>query len=112
MLKYKNIGTVVISVDLHNDYHIIAMANWNKENNNYNATLYIKRKDVDILDLIEPQENVEFDSDSATIRTDIAKHITTLLSDGFFNLFIDRYEYEQNCFDKGNEFFEKERLGL
>lgn len=111
MLKYKNIGTVVISVDLHNDYHIIAMANWDKENNYYKATLYIKREDVDILDLIEEQENVIFESDMKSIKTDIAEHITKFSSEGFFDSYIHRYEYERRCFDKGNEFFELERLG-
>lgn len=110
MLKYKNIGTVVISVDLHNDYHIIAMANWDKENNHYMSTLYIKREDVDILNLIEEQENVIFKSDIKSVKTDIAEHITKLLSEGFFDSYIHRYEYEQQCFDKGNEFFELERL--
>lgn len=109
MLRYENIATVTISVDLKNDYNIIAMANWNKDKSNYNVTLYIKRNDIDILDLIEKQENVEFDSDTKSIRTDIAKYITTLLTEGFFTYYINRYEYEQKCFDKGNELFEKER---
>lgn len=113
MLKYKNIATVGISVDLHNNYSILAFANWNKENNNYEATFYIKRNDIDLLELIEKLENVSFqNSDSKTIRTNIANYITTLLSDGFFDYYINRYEYEQKCFDKGNDIFEMERLNV
>ena len=111
MLKYTNIATIGISVDLHNNYSVIAYANWNKDNNNYEVTFYIKRNDIDILELIENFENVPFiNSDFKSIRVDIANHITTLLSDGFFNYYINRYEYEQNCFDRGNELFEKEQL--
>lgn len=111
MLKYTNIATVGISVDLHNDYSVVTFVNWNKENNRYEATFYIKRNDVNLLDLIEKLENVSFqNSDPKSIRTDIANYITALLSDGFFNYYINRYEYEQKCFDKGNEIFEKERL--
>lgn len=111
MLKYTNIATVGISVDLHNNYSILAFANWNKENNNYEATFYIKKNDIDLLELIEKLESVSFqNSDSKSIRTDIANYITTLLSDGFFDYYIKRYEYEQKCFDKGNDIFEMERL--
>lgn len=113
MLKYTNIATVGISVDLHNNYSILAFANWNKENNNYEATFYIKRNDIDLLELIKKLENVSFqNSDSKSIRTDIANYITTLLSDGFFDYYINRYEYEQKCFDKGNDIFEMERLNV
>lgn len=84
MLRYKNIATVTISVDLQNDYSIIAMANWNKEKASYSVTLYIKRDDIDILDLIERQENIEFESTIKTIRSDIANYITELLTNGFF----------------------------
>ena len=109
MLKYTNIATVGISIGLHNDYSVLAFANWSKENNCYEVTLYIKRNDIDLLELIEKQENVLFvDSDAKSIRTDIADYVTTLLSQDFFTYYISRYEYEQNCFDKGNEFYEME----
>lgn len=112
MLKYKNIASVGIDVDLHNNYTVLSFANWNKEENNYETTFYIKRNDVDLLELIEELEVVVFTkSDSKTIRTDIANYITTLFQKGFFNRYINRYEYEQKCFDRGNELFEKERLG-
>lgn len=111
MLKYTNIATVGASVDLHNDYSVVTFANWNKENKCYEATFYIKRNDVNLLDLIERLEKVSFqNSELKSIRTDIANYITALLSDGFFNYYINRYEYEQKCFDKGNELFEKEQL--
>lgn len=112
MLKYKNIASVGIAVDLHNNYTVLSFANWNKEENNYKTTFYIKRNDVDLLELIEELEVVVFTkSDSKTIRTDIANYITTLLYNNFFDRYITRYEYEQECFDRGNDFFEEERLG-
>ena len=111
MLKYTNIATVGISIDLHNDYSVLAFANWSKENNCYETTFYIKRNDIDLLELIEKQENVLFvNSNAKSIRADIADYVTTLLSYDFFTYYMNRYEYEQNCFDKGNEFYEMERL--
>lgn len=111
MLKYENMANLTISVNLQNDYSVIAMADWNKKNKNYNVTFYLKRDDINILDLMEKQENVEFNSNLKSIKTDVAKYITNLLTDGFFKYYIERYEYEQKCFDKGNEFYESERLG-
>ncbi len=111
MLRYKNFATTTISVDLMNDYSVIAMANWNNATKKYNVTFYIKRNDIDMLDLIERVENLEFDSDIKSIKSDISTYITTLLTEGFFDYYIKRYEYEQKCFDKGNELFEQERLG-
>ena len=111
MLKYKNIATVVISVDLHNDYSIVAFANWNKEFNIYESSLYIKRDDIDILELIESCERIQLEnSDSKSIRTDIATWITDLNNNQFFDYYINRFEYEQECSYKGFELVEKERL--
>lgn len=111
MLKYKNIATVGVSVDLHNNYSIIAFANWNKELNLYESSLYIKRDDIDILELIESCERIQLEnSDSKSIRTDIATWITDLNNKKFFDYYINRFEYEQVCSYKGFEFVEKERL--
>ena len=41
----------------------------------------------------------------------ILKHVATLLSGGLFDYYIQRYEYELECFDIGNEIIEKERIG-
>lgn len=112
MLRYKNIASVGITVDLQNSYTIMALANWNKNEECYEAIFYIKRNDIDLLELIEDLETVVFtEANSQTIRTDMANYITTLHSEGFFNRYITRYEYEQECFDRGNEFYESERLG-
>ena len=37
MLKYENMANLTISVNLQNDYSVIAMADWNKKNKNYNV---------------------------------------------------------------------------
>lgn len=111
MLKYKNVATVVISVDLYNNYSIVALSNWNKEFNLYETSLYIKRDDIDILELIESCERIQIEnSDSKSIRTDIATWITNLNNKQFFDYYIARFEYEQECSCKGFELVEKERL--
>lgn len=108
MLKYKNIATVVLSVDLHNNYSVIAIGDWHKEEKNYTVSLFIKANDIDLLDKIEKQDNVVFASDMKSIRTDIAKYITDLHDSKFFDYYVNRYNYEMKCFDIGNEELEKQ----
>ena len=47
MLRYENMGTICIKIDLHNrNYSVIAIAKWNKETEKYTATLYLKENSV------------------------------------------------------------------
>jgi hypothetical protein len=60
---------------------------------------------------MEKEEKIEFDCDRTTINASILKHIASLLSKGFYDYYIKRYQYMMNCFDRGNALFEKE-MGL
>ena len=111
-LEYKNYRGCkdIITIDLHNDYTVIAIKSWNPDGHKYIAQLMLKENTVDKWDLIENAESIEFNVDYKIINKAILKHVATLLSDGFFNYYIDRYEYELKCFDRGNSIIEKERL--
>ena len=108
--KYKGLENI-ITIDLHNDYTVIAITSKNEETNKYNSSLFLKENTVDDWKLIQDAENIEFDGNVRNINAAILKHVATLLHDGFFDYYINRYEYEMNCFDIGNEQMEKERLG-
>ena len=101
----------IITIDLHNDYTVIAIKSWNQDEQKYEIQLMLKENTVDKWELIEKAESLEFNVDYKTINKAILKHVSTLLSDGFFDYYIQRYEYELKCFDIGNEIVEKERLG-
>ena len=101
----------IITIDLHNDYTIIAIKSWNKEKENYTVEFRITEDTVDKWDLISELESVEFVANYKTINSAILKHVATLFRNGFFDYYIQRYEYELQCFDKGNDFFESKRLG-
>lgn len=111
MLRYKTIGNTTILVDLHNGYTVMGIANWNRNEELYYVTLYLTRNDTYMFDLIQQAENVKIKSDIKSIKFDITKYITNKITEGFFKYYIDRYEYQQECFRRGNEIFEKERLG-
>ena len=70
----------------------------------------LKENTVDKWDLIEKAEFLEFNVDYKIINKAILKHVATLLSSGFFDYYIERYKYELNCFDIGNDLAESERL--
>ena len=100
----------IITIDLHNDYTVIAIKSWNPDEHNYTVELRLKKNSVDKWDLIEKAESLEFNVDYKIINKAILKHVAALLSDGFFDYYIGRYEYELECFDRGNSIIEKERL--
>ena len=112
-LKYENYKGCkdIITIDLHNGYTVIAIKSWNQDEKKYTVQLMLKENTVDKWDLIEKAESIEFNVDYKIINKAILKHIATLLSEGFFNYYIQRYEYEMKCLDKGNSIYEKERLG-
>ena len=112
-LKYEKFNNLndVIMIDLHNGYTVIAVTGFNTENRVYTTTLFLKENTIDTWKLIENAENLEFHANHNTINSAILKQVSTFLQEGFFNYYIQRYEYEMKCFDKGNSIYEKERLG-
>lgn len=109
MLRYETEANVTVSIDLQNGYSVIAMARWDNEKKKYFTTLLLHENTVSKWDLIEEAASVEIESDMKTIKRDMTLYVTDLLTDGFFKKYIDRYEYELKCFDKGFEIMEKER---
>ena len=112
-LKYEkfNNSNDVITIDLHNGYTVIAVTGFDTENGVYATTLFLKDNTIDTWKLVENAENLEFHANHNTINSAILKQVSTFLQEGFFDYYIQRYEYEMKCFDKGNSIYEKERLG-
>lgn len=110
-LEYRNyIGCKdIITIDLHNGYTVIAIKSWDQDEKKYTVQLMIKENTVGKWDLIEKAEYLEFNVDYRIINKAILKHVATLLSDGFFDYYINRYEYDIECQNRGNDLFEKER---
>lgn len=108
--KYKGLDNI-ITIDLHNGFSVIAISSFNEENNEYVAELHLKDNQISDWKLIEETENLVFKTDSKKINSVILKQVATFLKNGFFDKYVDRYEYETKCFNIGNEQMEKERLG-
>ena len=112
-LKYEKFNNLndVIMIDLHNGYTVIAVTGFDVETKTYITTLFLKENTIDTWKLIENAENLEFHANHNAINSAILKQVSTFLQEGFFNYYIQRYEDEMKCFDKGNSIYEKERLG-
>jgi hypothetical protein len=100
----------ILSIDLLNGYSVKAIKIWNKDKHNYSVEFHLKENTVDDWKLIDEAESVEFNTNYKYINSAILKYVAESLEAGFFNHYIDRYEYELKCFDKGDDYYEKERL--
>ena len=100
----------ILLIDLHNGYTVIAIKLWNSDKHKYIVELRIKENTIEKWDLIEKAEALEFDVDYKIINKAILKQVSDLLFEGFFEYYIERYEYENKCIEKGNEIYENEIL--
>ena len=107
--KYMGIDNI-ITIDLHNGYTTIVIIG-KDETGIYDVQLMLKENTVDIWTLIEKAEHLKFNATDKTIYSAILKTVSTYLQEGFFNYYINRYEYELKCFDIGNNIEETKRLG-
>ena len=100
----------ILTIDLHNDYTVIAIKIWNADKGNYTVQLMIKKNTVDKWDLIEKAESLELDTNYKVINKAILKKIAELFGEGFFDYYINRYEYEMKCFDSGDSQLKEEKI--
>lgn len=107
MYKYENIAHIVISIDLYNGYTVLAMAQC-KEKSHYQIVLYLQNNKFNInhFDLIEECQDIVIVSDIKGIKPAIKRQVVHLYEEGKLDKYFKRYEYEQKCFEYGNEHFE------
>ena len=110
-LTYKKITESLIEIDLQNGYTIRAIIVPNNEENNYEVSLELKDNETSLFDLMGAFEHLTFNATNRTIYSAVLKEVATLMENNQFDKYFDRYEYMLDCFDKGNEFYEHERLG-
>lgn len=100
--KYNNSEDVIV-IGLQNGYSVIAVSGWNNKKHVYTTTLFLKKDTTDDWKLIEKAQNLEFKANYKTINYAILKKVAILFQQGFFNYYIQRCDYEFDCFDKGEE---------
>ena len=102
-LTYENYNGCkdILTIDLHNDYTVIAIKSYNSDDHTYTIEFHLKENTTNMWELID-DATITFNTDHKTINSAILKHVATLLSNGFYDYFVERYDYELKCFDIGN----------
>lgn len=94
----------------HEGYSVECVYCYNKHKDKYLLSMWLKRNDICSKFKIESQEidTQYIPGTRETIVDNICKIVETASLNGYFEHYIQRYEYEIRCFDRGNELYEKE----
>lgn len=116
MLRYENKG-FLIEIKLpgkhgYNGYSVECRYTYIRENDHYLLSVWLHRDDIDDKFKIDGQkiDTQPVSGTKETIKQNICQIVEQMSSSGFFDCYVDRYEYTYKCFDKGNDFFERDCL--
>lgn len=117
MFKYSNKG-YTIEINLpeeygYKGYSIECTYQYDKEKEKYLLSMWLKRNDIgDKFKIDSHKIDTQYISGTKeTIKQNICRIVEQAVLSGFFDYYIESFEYTCKCFDKGDEIFEKERLG-
>ncbi|MBM6685401.1 hypothetical protein H9X90_05205 [Faecalicatena contorta] len=115
-MRYTNEGYgISISLSQFNDdekykgYAAMCQYKYNKDKGKYILHMWLKRNDVSDLFKID-HEDIDTQyvrGDRDTIRPNICRIVEQAMLHGFFDSYIDGFEYMITCCDKGNEILEE-----
>lgn len=105
--------TIELSEDYgYKGYSVKCTYKYNRLKEKYCLSMWLKRNDIDDDYRIENQKiDTQFISSTKdTIEDNICKIIEQASSTGYFDRYIERFEYGLKCFEKGNQLFEEEQI--
>lgn len=117
--KFKgNMLTIELSDFGYKNYFVECAYHFDKPNSKYSLSMWLNRNDIeDRMMLSSKKVDTQYiPGTRETIVENICRivhHAATIENDNgvrYFDYFVERYEYELACFDRGNELFEKERF--
>lgn len=117
MFKYKAKGyTIEIKLSgkyKSKGYSVECTYKFDKTKEKYLLSMWLKKDNIDNKFKIDSQgiDTQYINGTKETIRQNICRIVDQASSSGYFDYYIQRYEYTMKCFDKGDEYFEKERIG-
>lgn len=96
----------------HEGYSVKCTYKYSKKLDKYILDMWLMRNDVDDEFQIRSQEidKQPISGTKDTIEDNICQMVEYASLSGYFEDYIKRFEYTYQCFDKGNEFFESERI--
>lgn len=96
----------------YKDYSAECTYRFDRHANKYMLSIWLRRSDLeDRMHLSSKQTDSQYISGTKeTIVENICRIVHQACISGYFQRFIERYEYELACFERGNELFEQERI--
>lgn len=93
-------------------YFVRCTYKYKKKKDKYSLQMRLGHKDFDDEFKIDSQEiDTQYvPGTRESIESNIARIVEHAAMSGFFDKYIEKFEYTYKCFDKGNDFFEKEQL--
>lgn len=116
MFKYENKGyTIEIKLPEecgYKGYSVECRYQYNKSKEKYSLSMWLKVNGIDERFKIDSQEiDTQYISGTKeNIRQNICRIVEQASLSGYFDHYIQRYEYEMRCFNIGNDIVEKENL--
>lgn len=115
MTKCKNKGyTVEINISElgYPGYSVECTYYFDKKKDKYSLSMWLTRKDTEMKIAIGTKIDTQYiSSEKDNVRNNISLIIEQAAQSGFFDEYIQKYEYMLSCFDRGNTLYEEERLG-
>lgn len=117
--KFKgNTLTIELSDFGYENYFVECAFHFDKQKDKYSLSMWLNRNDIeDRMRLSSKKVDTQYIPGTKETIVEYICHIvhqaaTVADEDGirYFDPFVERYEYELKCFDRGNELFEQERL--
>ena len=117
--KFKGNTLIIELSDFgYENYFVECAYRFDKHEDKYALSMWLNRNDIeDRMMLSSKKVDTQYiPGTRETIAENICRivhHAATIENDNgvrYFDYFVERYEYELVCFDRGNELFEKERL--
>jgi len=119
--KFKgNTLTIELSDFGYENYFVECAYYFNKHKGKYSLSMWLNRNDIeDRMNLSSKKIDTQYISGT---RENIIENICRIVHQAatvydenlerYFDPFVERYEYELKCFERGNELFEQERLNI
>lgn len=117
--KFKgNTLTIELSDFGYENYFVECSYHFDKPNSKYSLSMWLNRNDMeDRMMLSSKKVDTQYIPGTRdTIVENICRIVhqaSTVANENgvrYFDYFVERYEYEMACFERGNELFERERL--
>ena len=113
-----NTITIELSDFGYENYIVECAYHFDKHEDKYALSMWLNRSDIeDRMKISSKKVDTQYISGTReTIWENVCRIVhqaATVENDEgnrYFDYFVERYEYELACFDRGNELFEKERL--